>query len=216
MRPLEIALTLSLLLSVIALMSPSRSSGIGFTLVIFVILIIALCHVIVEGYRWQMLPNYLLTVLLLLYALFGYRFAANISYLAGFVSLCCVGVAVLLSTILPVFELPAPTGPYEIGTQIRHLVDRSRHEQFSDNPGDPRELMIQMWYPAETSSKGQISPYRERSTTTLWNARYALATTHSIIGASLSGAQQQYPLLIFAPSWCRHRPSIQLTGGAIL
>ncbi len=205
MRPLEIALTLTLLLPVIALMSPSRSYGIGFDIVVFLIVALALSHFILEGYRWQMALAYLVTTLLLLYVIVGYQFSTNISYFAGLVCLCFIGATILLSTILPVFELPAPTGPYKVGTQVRHLVDLNRNEQFSNNSSDPRELMIQIWYPVELSTNGHLSPYRERAATTLWNARYTLATSHSHLNAALSSAQHQYPVLIFAPSWWGQR-----------
>ena len=206
MRPLEIALTLTLMLPVIALMSPSRSFGVGFDIVVILIVALALGHFILEGYRWQMALDYLVTILLLVYVIVGYRFSANISYFAGLGCLCCIGASILLSTILPVFELPAPTGPYKVGTQVRHLVDRNRNEQFSNNSSDPRELMIQIWYPVEPSTSGHLlSPYRDRAATTLWNARYTLAASHSLLNATLSSAEHQFPVLIFAPSWWGQR-----------
>jgi hypothetical protein len=49
--------------------------------------------------------------------------------------------------------LPAPTGPYAVGTVALHLVDHSRQDPFLSAP-HPRELMISLWYP----SSGQPSP----------------------------------------------------------
>jgi hypothetical protein len=43
--------------------------------------------------------------------------------------------------------LPAPTGPYAVGTVALHLVDTSRQDPFLSTP-TPRELMISLWYPA--------------------------------------------------------------------
>lgn len=43
--------------------------------------------------------------------------------------------------------LPAPTGPYPVGTVELHLVDRSRAEPWTATPAD-RELMVSLWYPA--------------------------------------------------------------------
>ncbi|GHH68593.1 lipase [Streptosporangium violaceochromogenes] len=44
--------------------------------------------------------------------------------------------------------LPEPTGPHRIGTAALHLVDRSRRDPWK--PARPaRELMVQLWYPAE-------------------------------------------------------------------
>jgi predicted dienelactone hydrolase len=55
-------------------------------------------------------------------------------------------------------ELPAPTGPFTIGTRIYNWVDRSRHEQASKRPADYRQLIVQVWYPTEDRF-GPASPY---------------------------------------------------------
>lgn len=44
-------------------------------------------------------------------------------------------------------HLPAPTGPFPIGTVPLHLVDRSRPDPVA-GPGHHRELMASVWYPA--------------------------------------------------------------------
>ncbi|MEV7392697.1 MULTISPECIES: acetylhydrolase [unclassified Streptomyces] len=43
--------------------------------------------------------------------------------------------------------LPAPTGPYPVGTVALHLVDTSRPDPVT-GPGHHRELMASVWYPA--------------------------------------------------------------------
>ncbi len=47
----------------------------------------------------------------------------------------------------PRLILPAPTGPYPLGTVPLHLVDRSRLDPLA-GPGRYRELMASVWYPA--------------------------------------------------------------------
>lgn len=44
-------------------------------------------------------------------------------------------------------SLPKPTGPYAIGTISYHLIDQNRNDPHA--PGAKRELMVQVWYPAE-------------------------------------------------------------------
>lgn len=46
-------------------------------------------------------------------------------------------------------ELPRPTGPYEVGRTIFQWVDTSRPEVLTEDPGDFREVMAWVWYPAE-------------------------------------------------------------------
>lgn len=71
-----------------------------------------------------------------------------------------------LVTIMPVFQLPKPTGPFEVGMNSRHLIDDSRH----DSKQKARELMIQIWYPAELENNSkdiqyESFPYEEWSGT---------------------------------------------------
>lgn len=53
--------------------------------------------------------------------------------------------------------LPKPTGPYEAGEAVLHLVDRSRLDPWVPSAG-PRQLMVSMFYPAHQGA-GQPAPY---------------------------------------------------------
>lgn len=45
---------------------------------------------------------------------------------------------------------PKPTGPYAVGTTMYHVIDTSRKNEFSEDSEHPyRELMVQVWYPAQ-------------------------------------------------------------------
>ncbi|GLL04576.1 alpha/beta hydrolase family protein [Dactylosporangium matsuzakiense] len=48
--------------------------------------------------------------------------------------------------------LPGPTGPYPVGTVPLHLIDRTR-------PGQRRELMISIWYPAQHVDRQPPAPW---------------------------------------------------------
>jgi len=56
--------------------------------------------------------------------------------------------------------LPAPSGPYPIGTQTVHLVDESRGEEFTEDEEDFREMMVQLWYPAG-ETRGERAEYMD-------------------------------------------------------
>jgi predicted dienelactone hydrolase len=51
---------------------------------------------------------------------------------------------------IPRLSLPAPTGPYRVGTTSLHLVDDSRIDALAPTPR-ARELMVRLWYPAAHS-----------------------------------------------------------------
>src|SRR6266498_2684195 len=84
------------------------------------------------------------------------RVAAGVSVGLGVLGLA---VSVALPMILPVLRFPHPSGPYQIGTVTYHWVDAARSEVFTADPNDRRELMVQLWYPAEPAPAAPRAPY---------------------------------------------------------
>ncbi|MEU7134791.1 esterase [Streptomyces sp. NPDC046261] len=59
--------------------------------------------------------------------------------------------------------LPAPTGPYAVGTTTRHLVDASREDPWHPGRGH-REVGVSFWYPAaggEAGTAQRTAPHME-------------------------------------------------------
>src|SRR5262245_7130970 len=56
-------------------------------------------------------------------------------------------------------ELPAPTGPHQVGRVALHLVDKNRTDSLAPTPRS-RELMIQIWYPAKNADRYPHAPYK--------------------------------------------------------
>ncbi|MEU8033418.1 acetylhydrolase, partial [Streptomyces sp. NPDC049099] len=54
--------------------------------------------------------------------------------------------------------LPAPTGPYPVGTVALHLVDAARPDPVA-GPGRHRELMASVWYPARDAERYPPAPW---------------------------------------------------------
>jgi len=102
------------------------------------------------------------------------------------------------------FRLPAPTGPYPVGTSILYLVDASRPEIHPNPPGSKRELMVQVWYPAEPST-APLAPYRRWVDTTKVSSYMALLKTHSRQDAPVSRSGAPFPVLLFNPAWDNQR-----------
>jgi predicted dienelactone hydrolase len=103
-----------------------------------------------------------------------------------------------------------PSGPYKIGTTTYHWVDESRVEQFGPEPGGPRELMVQIWYPAQPAEGAEFTPWHsdiEIAGPALANwlelpsfllNHLVYARTHSVPDAPLSDDQPQFPVVIFS------------------
>lgn len=198
MRVLEIASVAGLLLCSLLIHFSDMTAGSAS--LVGLVTLIAGCHAIFEGWRWQMAPAYILIVFLIIYGcthwLLGYRAPSIVVFVAVLGTLATIAGCIAM----PVFKLPIPTGPHAIGTETRQIVDRTRRERFSDDPNALRELVIQIWYPA-TSVKGRASPYRDRRITTLKTSHLRLVETHSVAGARLLPSTEAFPVLLYTPSW---------------
>jgi predicted dienelactone hydrolase len=211
MRPIEIALATTNLLALFALAIPRLHRLRGIALVG---LLVALLHGVIEGVRWQMVPAYLLTGLFTLFWLLDIGLPGRVR-VNRFLSILGVGagtlvlaISVALPSVLPVFHFPKPSGAYAIGTMTYHLVDTSRPELFTADPHDHRELMIQVWYPAE-NRPGKLAPYFEDAdavTTAMARLTHLPAfifhhfkyvTTNALVSAPIAADRARYPVLIY-------------------
>ncbi|WP_054939720.1 alpha/beta hydrolase family protein [Paenibacillus ihuae] len=173
-------------------------------------------HWTLEGYRVQLLFPYCLTILFL--AASGYsflkkngpkkipRFILGSAYSAIAVMLA---VTAVLMYAFPVFKLPEPTGEFKVGSQTFHFVDTSRKEIFDETRVGNRELMVQVWYPAQAGT-GKYAPFIPDTRIlrymaadyglpgfTFGHLRYVSSHTYS--GAEASSAHTSYPLILANP-----------------
>lgn len=143
--------------------------------------ILLIAHLGLDGWRWQLAPAYALGLLI---------FVGVPTVLAGpitrtvIAALGCglVAVSAALCLIWPVFELPAPTGTYPVGTATRNI------------DGFP----VLFWYPAVPGSGG--APYLPPG----WGMRsrtWHLVRTAATPDAALAPAPHPFPLVVYAPWW---------------
>ncbi len=197
MRPLELMLLASMILAVgIAVIFFQRPWPRWLLRVILVFGgVLALSQVLWEGWRWQMLPAYLAAIPLF--------FFSTSNPLARGLSITCVVISVFVSAALgymfPVFTLPKPRGPYQVGTFVRHLINRSRHERHASSPQAPRELMIQVWYPARKVA-GVRAWYRDPRMNTAKSYYLRWVKTHSFWNLPVPVEPATFPVLLFSPS----------------
>lgn len=111
-----------------------------------------------------------------------------------------------------VFMFPKPTGPYAVGTTSFHWIDKGRREIHSKDPDDYRELMVQVWYPAEGPKDLPVTLYASETVTMWKNMLGKEATpnvvaslvgldkiyTHAVVGLPFSTIKQKYPVVIFS------------------
>lgn len=211
MRPLELLLASVELLAFLSLTIPPLRPVRWLQASVLAALLAAGGQALAEGPRWQMVPAYVLAGLLfLIWLLRGNLPAGRLAAATG-IGLGALGlaVAVALPVLVPVFRLPRPTGRYEIGTLTRHWVDAARRELFTDDPDDRRELMVQIWYPAEGGSSSPRAAYVPDTGALTSLARmlhlpgfvfrhFRYVRTHAFPAAPPAAAEPAYPVLLFS------------------
>ncbi|QRK11916.1 hypothetical protein JQX13_18775 [Archangium violaceum] len=105
-------------------------------------------------------------------------------------------------------RLPAPTGPYAVGTTSFHWVDTSREEEFSEAKRDKRELMVRVWYPATSPLRAQPAPYflvRREGIAQMAGGGFDTPArmldfvhAHAVAEAPLA-ADARFPIILFSP-----------------
>ncbi len=62
--------------------------------------------------------------------------------------------------LLPVFQLPKPTGPYPLGVRTFELTDTSRLGVMEADDSEPRRILLRAWYPAQRAGESPM-PYAD-------------------------------------------------------
>lgn len=216
MRSLEIVIPI--LLAVYLLWPHPRPMVIRFAPL--AALIVTLFHFTLEGYRWQMIPLYVLTLLLVISSLIKITsqtdWPATASYLTIRLAQGSALILLLLSTalpaLLPVPSILTPSGSLQVGTSIFELTDESRKELYSGKD-EPRRFIVQVWYPAEPLPKNKIANWMPRSDIygpaistflhlpSFFLDHLALAKTPAYLDAPLADTSKPYPLILFSHGW---------------
>jgi len=111
------------------------------------------------GWRWQLAPAALAATLL--GTVLAARALGRSAFLAGTVAataLLGAALSVALSWALPIRILPSPDGPHAVGTTTLVMRDDQRIERYGPTPGGPREIVVQLWYPAAPGAAVDVAP----------------------------------------------------------
>ncbi|HEY5729132.1 MAG TPA: hypothetical protein VIS72_03720, partial [Anaerolineales bacterium] len=162
MRPLE---TLTPIILAVYLLFPltgkKRPPAVGI-LPAFALVVIG-THAQIEGMRWQMIPLYAFSVISLLLSIPAFfrtahngtpprrpvRVILNVSLLA---------LSTALPILIPVPNIPTPSGPHQVGTRTYELTDELRKELYSGKD-EARRFQIQVWYPSEVTESDERAPW---------------------------------------------------------
>jgi platelet-activating factor acetylhydrolase isoform II len=110
--------------------------------------------------------------------------------------------------------LPAPTGPYPVGTVDLHLVDHSRANPWTAAPSY-RELMVSLWYPATDVDRFPRAPHMLSGAAAHFGSaagagsnlydipvesvNFAATRTSGHDGAPVARHKQPFPVVLYSP-----------------
>jgi predicted dienelactone hydrolase len=107
------------------------------------------------------------------------------------------------------FDLPAPTGPFAVGTTGWLLSDAARTESFAAGAA-PREVQVLAWYPAAADGRAARAAYLRngleevrafarvlRAADTVFDSLQQVRT-HAVMDAPLAPAPATFPVLVFS------------------
>ena len=208
MRPFEIIIPLLL---VIYLLWPHPRLFV-IRLFPFFTLITAVIHFFVEGYRWQMIPLYMLASLLAISSWIKINNQADWPAAASTLTVILLAVSTALPILLPVPAISKPGGPLQVGTETFQLVDESRRELYSGRD-EPRSIMVQVWYPANPLPESKPAAWMSRPDVygpaisrfldmpPFFLDHLALAKTPAYLDAPIADSNESYPMIVFSHGW---------------
>jgi len=183
-------------------------------------LIITAVHLMIEGYRWQMIPLYVLTGIMAALSFLG----VELNRIGSLLTLILLAGSTALPSLLPVPSIPASSGPYPVGTRIYELTDITRQELYSGKAG-ARRFQIQVWYPSEPSPSDEhaswmpnaeifapaISTYIHMPSFFL--DHLTLVKMPAYKESRVAPTEEGYPVILFSHGW--NGFNAQNTGQAI-
>ncbi|MFV0132049.1 alpha/beta hydrolase family protein [Streptomyces sp. HMX87] len=130
--------------------------------------------------------------------------------------LCLVAVGPAASWALPEPELPAPSGPFAVGTSVVQWTDADRPEEATADAEDRRTVVVPLWYPArKTTADARSAVYLGRTEREAGIVSDALASyvgvpgflldglsrtrTHAVVDAPVAEGGGRFPVVLFSP-----------------
>ena len=159
MRPIELSLSILTILVAIIYFFPWVSDPMKYKILPQALALIVVAQLIFEGFRWQLWPLFIGIVILLIIVITRSA-SMGASITVGF-SLLLALISITAAILLPVPKPYAITGPYQVGTTVVHLIDSDRQELYGPDPAALREIMVQVWYPANPEKDNEQAQWMQ-------------------------------------------------------
>lgn len=131
---------------------------------------------------------------------------------------CIAGIVIVAGGfgfyLCPIFKaFPKPVGPFKVGLQMLHLIDRDRIDLLAGNPNEQRALMVHVFYPAiPDGADAETVPYLQDKMPIMqkmlaarfhiphWIVRQLLSNikTNSYSNVPILQEYAPYPIILFS------------------
>ena len=218
MRTLEIITAILLFFSLIRTLFRGRPRWID--LLPYLTVVSAILQILIEGYRWQLVPIYGISLILFVFSFGGignsignlFKKTWQKAIVWTFAVLFLIA-AIALPVLLPIPRLPESSGQYQVGTFSVMLTDPSRLELYSDDASEQRSIMVQVWYPANPSPDDQLAPWMDHADLigpaiskylgmpSFFLDHLVYVKTGAYLNAPIAQTETSYPMLLFLHGW---------------
>ncbi|MEJ2758677.1 MAG: hypothetical protein P8046_09380 [Anaerolineales bacterium] len=213
MRTIELILSVLTIFVALQHIFGKPTSRRNHLLMLSVLGLVGVTQLVFEGFRWQLWPLFVAIGLLAASLAWGSGASKKGRVWLGGISLVLVAVSLAGGWLLPVPDPYPITGPYQVGTTIFPLADESRMEIYGPDASAPREIMVQVWYPAESTAgtvQAQwmpdidvagpaIAEFFGLPSFSLTHLKYVHGNAY--LDAPAADSTQGYPLLVFSHGW---------------
>jgi dienelactone hydrolase len=175
-----------------------------------------------DGYRWQMVPVFVLTAGSVFWCVFSLRKPRAKQPVTSLrvVRAAAIGVSFILyivsflfPALLPVVDLPGPKGSFSVGRSILVWSDHKRGEEFTPASEDRRKVSVTAWYPADNRGRKRPDSYWDTEGVTgraysinagmgtFWYSHLSKVKTNSHGDMPVSSASETFPVILYSHSF---------------
>ena len=182
-----------------------------------IIIVVGLIQILLDGFKWQLILVYLISLVLFTLSLKGLLFQKSNKESSGKKWMRITGMILCLVICyfsfkslqaFPQFKFPEPTGEYGVGTKYYLFEDPGRKSIYFDHESGNYRITVQVWYPAEEPGSSPIY-YQTKSSATCIASIFNLPgfvmhylskiRTNSYYEAKPSVNVIPYPVIFYSP-----------------
>ena len=211
MRVIEFSLSVITMIAAAVRFIPRFSKPRHYQISTTALILISGAQLFFEGFRWQLWPLFLGTLMLVM--INHERSIGSRRSMVSSISLLLVMTSMAAAFVFPIPDPFPITGPYEVGTTVMHLVDSDRNEIYGPDPSAWREVMVQIWYPANPEEENQqaqwmpdidaagpaIARWIDLPPFALNHLKYV--KTNAFMEAPMISEGDGFPVLVFSHGW---------------